>query len=117
MLPKPYQKRYQEFFQTLQQLQDQVAVPEPDQSTLQGDLTAAQQQFQQDILSLGLEGVPETHLARVQSYQTEINKQLRLLGMDILFLQAARQSATVQQRQAQMSDRIRLLIQYCEALL
>jgi hypothetical protein len=53
----------------------------------------------------------------VQSYQTEINKQLRLLEMDLMFLKAARQEATIEQRWGGMGDRIHLLILYCDAIL
>lgn len=54
---------------------------------------------------------------KAQSYQTEINKQLRLLEVDLLFLKAARQAATSEQRWAMMSDRLHLLILYCDTLL
>jgi hypothetical protein len=53
----------------------------------------------------------------VQSYQTEINKQLRLLEMDLMFLKAARQEATIAQRWGGMGDRIHLLTLYCDAIL
>ena len=52
-----------------------------------------------------------------QSYQTEINKQLRLLKIDLMFLKAARQVATSEQRWAMMGDRLHLLILYCATLL
>ncbi|WAL60174.1 heterocyst frequency control protein PatD [Thermocoleostomius sinensis] len=55
--------------------------------------------------------------ANVQTYQTEMSRLMRLLGMDILFLKAARQSATTQQRLQQASDRVAQLLQYCEGIL
>jgi hypothetical protein len=54
---------------------------------------------------------------KVQSYQTEINKQLRLLEIDLMFLRTARQAATTGQRWKMVSDRLQLLIIYCDALL
>jgi len=54
---------------------------------------------------------------RLQSFQVEINKQLRLLGMDVLFLKSARQVTTIAQRRSQMGDRVQILIQYCDAVL
>jgi len=54
---------------------------------------------------------------KVQSYQTEINKQLRLLKIDLMFLKSARQPATSEQRWNLMGDRLHLLMVYCEALL
>ncbi|GAB4370565.1 MAG: hypothetical protein Kow00121_11380 [Elainellaceae cyanobacterium] len=76
----------------------------------------AQQAFQQ-ILALDLEGLEPAMAMKLQSYQTEINRLLRLLGMDVMFLQAARQSATNSQRQQQMGDRLGQLRQFCEAVL
>jgi hypothetical protein len=66
---------------------------------------------------LDWEQLDPQQVARVQSYQTEINRQFRLLGMDLMFLRAARQSATETQRRQQVSDRIDSLMQYCEALI
>jgi len=54
---------------------------------------------------------------KVQSYQTEINKQLRLLKIDLMFLKSARQPATSEQRWKMMGDRLHLLLVYCDALL
>jgi hypothetical protein len=54
---------------------------------------------------------------KAQSYQTEINKQLRLLETDLMFLKAARQPATSEQRWRMMGDRLHLLVLYCDALL
>ncbi|MDX2097274.1 MAG: heterocyst frequency control protein PatD [Leptolyngbyaceae cyanobacterium bins.59] len=68
--------------------------------------------FQREILGSGED---PTH--REQSYQVEISKQLRLLAVDLTFLQAARQAGTVQQRQQQMIDRLERLISYCEAVI
>jgi hypothetical protein len=55
--------------------------------------------------------------AKAQSYQTEINKQLRLLKIDLMFLKASRQAATSEQRWAMMGDRLHLLTLYCDTLL
>lgn len=44
--------------------------------------------------------------------QVEINKQLRLLKTDCLFLQTAKQTDTRDQRLAQMRDRVKLLQSY-----
>jgi hypothetical protein len=54
---------------------------------------------------------------KTRSYQTEINKQLRLLKIDLMFLKSARQAATTEQRWKLMDDRLHLLSVYCEALL
>ncbi|MCU0548300.1 MAG: heterocyst frequency control protein PatD [Leptolyngbya sp. Prado105] len=54
---------------------------------------------------------------RIHSVLVEINKQMRLLGMDSLFLKTARQSETMQGRVGQIRDRIALLMNYCAVLL
>ena len=66
----------------------------------------------------------QTEIQPIQSdnYQThsvlvEINKQMRLLQMDGMFLQTARRSETVQSRIGQVLDRAKLLTQYCAVIL
>jgi hypothetical protein len=54
---------------------------------------------------------------KVRSYQIEIDKQLRMLEMDLMFLKTARQVATSQQRWQMMGDRLRLLGAYCDGIL
>lgn len=53
----------------------------------------------------------------VIAHYVEINKQLRLLGADLTMLHAARNPETISKRQQQASDRLRMLISYCDALL
>ncbi len=74
-------------------------------------LAALQELFTQQIL-------PLTDVdTRVQSYQTEISKQLRLLEVDIMFFQGARQISTSLARLKTIGDRLTTLIRYCEAVL
>ncbi|GAB4468801.1 MAG: hypothetical protein OHK0037_26610 [Elainellaceae cyanobacterium] len=76
-----------------------------------------QEQFQQQILTLDLSGLDGAIASQIAALHTEMTKQLRLLSMDMMFLQTARQPETVQQRTAQMGDRLRLVMRYCEAVL
>ncbi|MBV9387763.1 MAG: heterocyst frequency control protein PatD [Chroococcidiopsidaceae cyanobacterium CP_BM_ER_R8_30] len=117
MLPKIYCQRYQEFKQVLEQMQQTVAIPSLEPPRLQQTLLEVQQFFQQIVRSLNIDDLEPQDRAQVQSCQTEMSKQLHLLRMDVMFLQAARQSETLQQRQVQISDRLQILIGYCEALL
>lgn len=55
--------------------------------------------------------------SQVQAVSVEIDKQLRLLAIDALFLQTARQSTTLEHRRQQIGDRLTLLQRYCELLL
>lgn len=81
-------------------------------ASLQGQFLAAQQQFQGQILPLGDRDSP--HWPPIL---TEMNRTLRLVAMDVAFLQAARQPITVQQRQRQLLDKLQQLAGFCEALL
>lgn len=51
------------------------------------------------------------------SYKTEISKQLRLLEVDIMFLQGARHSTTLQARLKAIEERIDTLLGYCQAII
>lgn len=118
MLPSSYQDRYQTLSQFLQNLQQHITQANPDVNNLRSQFLDAQQWFQQKLI--GLESSDELEPAdasTLRSYNTEINKHLRLLGMDLTFLQAAKQPVTVQQRQAQIRDRIQLLLTFCQTIL
>ena len=116
MLPNIHYQRYQEFKQALEQLQQTAAGTHLDAPRLRQSYLTVQQFFQQQIVSLDA-GDLEQDQARVLSYQTEMSKQLRLLGMDVMFLQAARQPGTASCRQQQVGDRLKTLVGYCDALL
>lgn len=84
----------------------------PDGRHLQQLFLVAQQQFQAQVLPLG--DRPEG--ANLQPILTEMNRTFRLLAMDIAFLQTAKQSLTVQQRQRQLGEKVQQLQGFCEAL-
>ena len=84
---------------------------------LRSALTELQKEFQGEICTLNLDDLSDSEAHRVRSIWVEIDKQLRLLGMDISFVQAARQPETLQKRLAQMQERLKMLMSYCEALL
>ncbi|MBD0335696.1 MAG: heterocyst frequency control protein PatD [Cyanobacteria bacterium Co-bin13] len=100
-------------FQTqLSYLLSIVSQANPDTLSLQQHFLEVQQQFQGQVK--GIEG----DLAEsAQPILLEMSRTLRLLGMDIAFLQTARQSVTLQQRQKQMCDRIDQLQNFCQGLL
>lgn len=117
MLPNFHQQRYQEFKQILEQLQQTAASSQLDAPRLRQRFLLVQQFFQQQIMSLDADDLDPALESRVRSYQTEMSKQLRLLGIDVIFLQAARQPGTVQERQLVLCDRIVSLQRYCDAVL
>lgn len=117
MLPNFHHQRYHEFSQALEQLQQTASGAIVDVPKLRQSFLKAQQFFQQQIINLDADDLEPDIQPQVQSYQTEISKQLRLLGMDVMFLQAARQPGTAQERQSQILHRIQTLHSYCNAIL
>lgn len=117
MLPQSHRDRYQEFFTVLEMLKQTAAATNLTGAALQQMFEQVQQLFQQRILCLDNDDINSADASRLQSYLTEINKQMRLLGIDVMFLQAARQPATQEQRLVQLNSRIQTLIDYCKALL
>jgi hypothetical protein len=63
--------------------------------------------FQLKIINTNLE-ISSQHL----SLQVEIDKQLKVLGMDLTMLQTSRSQSTWQKRHQQASDRLILLQRY-----
>jgi hypothetical protein len=94
----------------LQALETLARSANPSGRQLQEQFLLAQQHFQHQILPLGNE------LANAQPVLTEMNRTLRLLAMDVAFLQAARQSSTTQQRQRQLIEKLEQLLGFCQAL-
>jgi hypothetical protein len=116
MLPNLHRQRYQEFLEVLEQLQTAASI-QLDPPKLRHAFLEAQQFFQQQVVTLDAGELEPSHEPRVRSYQTEMSKQLRLLGMDVMFFQAARQKETAIARQRQLGDRLKTLISYCDAIL
>ncbi len=108
MLPE-YQQQYQQFAQLLEQLQ--ATSQKQDIQELRQVHQTAQQFFQQQILNL-----EPVENYQIRSYQTEISKQLQLIGMDVRFLQAARVPETAANRQNQLRERLPTLLKYCHAI-
>lgn len=85
----------------------------PDGAALQQNFLMIQQCFQTQVLPLSDQVAnPEA----VQPILTEMNRTFRLLGMDVAFVQAARKSMTMQQRQRQMAEKLQRLLAFCQAL-
>jgi hypothetical protein len=119
MASPQYQHFYQQFNQQLTTLrQSRIDTTAPAIATdLKQATTELQKFFQEQISCLNLDELAPDLAHFILSYQVEIDKQLRLLAMDVSFLQAARQPATLSQRQQQIDDRLTTLQRYCEAVL
>ncbi len=117
MLPPSQRECYNQFQQALNQLQDTATTPELEVAVLRDQFQDVQQLFQSQIAILSADEVEAEDASRWLSLQTEIYKQMRLLETDLMLLQASRSSATSRLRKANVSDRIKTLIQYCDGLL
>lgn len=118
MLAPTHRHHYHEFLTALEQLHHTAEKT----ANLQSDLLIAhfqevQQIFTSPVKNLSGDEANAELGSRMQSYLTEIDRLMRLLQMDIMFLQAARNPATVQQRLSATRDRIKNLIGFAEAIL
>lgn len=104
-------QKYHTFAILLEQFRSDVATKQLDAHQLRQHLSSLQQFFQQQIIPLTEEKSLEL------SYRTEMNKQLRLLEIDVMFFQGARHAASAVDRLKTISDRLTTLIHYCNAIL
>ncbi|MGC9528667.1 MAG: heterocyst frequency control protein PatD [Limnospira sp.] len=118
MLTKDTRDAIADFRQSLETLQATLTSDQPEVEPVTRAFGEVQEQFKTRITTLGDRESDDPHLqSQLQSYITETHKQMRLLGLDLRFLQASRQSATARDRLAQVRDRISILIGYSTALL
>lgn len=82
-----------------------------DPRSLQQQFLIAQQLYRQALLP-----TLATASAASTPYQTEINRTLRLLAIDITFLQTAKNTLTTQKRQAQIQRRLQTLLDFSRQL-
>lgn len=132
MLPNSFSDRYQKFFLAIEHFQNllndhssrtqspenqQTTAPSSDKLNLKQDFAQLQALFTEEIANLSLDDIDPALATRLQSYLTEINKQLQLLGIDLTFLQAARQPVTAQTKINQINKRLETLTIYCQGIL
>ncbi|MGF1459379.1 MAG: heterocyst frequency control protein PatD [Leptolyngbyaceae cyanobacterium] len=101
------------FIQQLTTLQSSTCQANLDSTALQEQFLSVQQLYQQQLLPTLL---ASTSAEGLVTYQTEISRALRLLGMDVAFLQSARNTLTIQKRQTQMQQRLKSLLEFCQGL-
>jgi hypothetical protein len=117
MLPNFHRQQYLEFSERIQHLYSQARASNLDLASFRQQVAGLQQFFRQQILPLSEEDIEETYASRVRSIRTEMNKQMRLLEMDVTFLRSAKQTATTQARLLAICDRLQTLIQYSQVIL
>jgi len=102
-----------QFVEQLSELQKSAQTAQVSGRSLQQQFLQAQQLYQTQLLPT-LMASPTAD--QFMAYQTEINRALRLLGMDVAFLQSAKNSVTLQKRQAQMQQQLQRLLEFCQGL-
>ena len=117
MLLKFYYQSYQRFLAKLEELQKEVLAKDQDLIRLKTFYDQAQEIFQNQILNVTLDELDCNAIPLVQSAETEIYKNLRLLGTELLFLGSARQAGTTQQRLEKVQGIIERLINYANAII
>ena len=116
MLLKFYHQSYQELLEKLLQLQKQVREKHIDMMAINKLYEQGQEIFESKILGVKLDELDCNAIILIQSAQTEINKNLRLLGTELLFLASSRQAGTTQKRLEKVQGIIEQLIGYCQAV-
>jgi hypothetical protein len=109
-----YLDQYQTFQTALSHVHQDLT-PEP--TLAKRHLTDLQRIFQETIAAIDLTDIPPPANHRLQSLQVEIAKELRLLQVDVLFLQTAKQAETVAHRHLQIQGRLGTLARYCAIVL
>ncbi|MDJ0508419.1 MAG: heterocyst frequency control protein PatD [Crocosphaera sp.] len=117
MLLNFYYQSYQGFLAKLQELQKEVIAKELDLIRLKTLYKQVEETFQTQMLNMTLDELDCNAIALIQSAETEIYKNLRLLGTELLFLGSARQARTKQQRLNKVQGIIEQLINYTDAII
>ncbi|GAA6621762.1 heterocyst frequency control protein PatD [Scytonema sp. NUACC26] len=109
-------EKYNSFATQLKQLHSEIAATQLDATEIRQRTLDLQKFFQQQIIPLVNDDTSSLN-RRIQSFSTEMSKQLRLLEIDIMFLQGARQTSTAKGRLDAIGNRLTTLIEYCNAIL
>lgn len=110
-------EKYDSLANLLKQLHSDVTATQLDITQLRQRVAFLQEFFQQQIVPLVNEDTDSLEQGRLQSYLTEMSKQLRLLDIDVMFFQGARQASTAKSRLDAIGNRLTILIEYCKAIL
>jgi hypothetical protein len=93
------------------------SLPTDTPTALKIQLRQATELFESQILDRDLDDLPDPIAAKMRSYTTESHRLLRLLPMDVMFVAAARNQATLEQRRQAYQAKLDLLLQYCQAVM
>ncbi|NDJ16319.1 heterocyst frequency control protein PatD [Myxacorys almedinensis] len=126
MIPEFHRSIYQSFKGDVEQFQTRLLQVESTPGEAREDtastdlsvrLSALQTKFEIDICPLDLDQISDREAQQIRSIWVEIDKQLRLLRVDIGYIKTAKQPETMQRRLEQVKGRLERLIAYSERLL
>ncbi len=117
MLPTPYTRSLRDLLSDLETFASALANATPADTDLAERGRSLHGQFQQVILPLPAEALPSGLASAWQTLQTELHRNLRLLQTELMFLQAARQPQTRQQRLQTCQARVQGAIAQARSLL
>jgi head-tail adaptor len=114
MLSIIHKKACQNFLDLLVQLENDFQQQFAQSESIWAELSEL---FQQQIISLTDEDLEEKVASGWISWQTEIQREFRLLKSDRLFWLSARQTSTKEARAKIILERLQKLIGYCQIML
>ena len=119
MLPASHDRAYQDFTTLLTRFATTIVTKsgQVTVSQIKQEFLSIQNWFEQNIASMGDRQIDPELLPRWQAVQTEIKREFKLLGTDILFLATSRQQKTQQKRLKSIEERLTKLIGYCQVML
>ena len=86
------------------------SLPNDSPSALKIQLHQAIELFESQILDRDIDDLPDPIAAKMRSYTTESHRLLRILPMDAMFIAAARNQATLEQRRQAYQAKLDLQI-------
>jgi hypothetical protein len=111
MLPTEQILMWQQLFTQL------TSLPSNSIPDIKVQLDLAIELFESQILSQNIDSLPDPIAGKMRSYLTESHRLLRLLPIDLMFIAAARNPATIKQRRQAYQDKLDLLLQYCQTVI
>lgn len=88
----------------------------PSSVTLQRQVTQLQQQFQQVLAIIASVDLDPAVEQRLRPHQTEAHRRSRLLGIEAMRLQTAKQPATINRQRSQVEDHVKQLQKFVQAM-
>lgn len=117
MLLKFYHQSYRELLVKLLELEKLLMVEDTDMIAIKTTYEQGKAIFQAQILTVNLDELECSAISLLRSAQTEIYKNLRLLGTELLFLTSSRQMGTMETRRDRVQKKIRDLMGYCRVII